>query len=196
MIVRVVNCAAGDFDLLETNSADPNVAFGNAEAVCAVVVGETTAGDDNAHVLGGTPDGSSGAQTLAGGAVMVKRAGGGDVVTSVGQRAPGGSFIEAQALSAVVVSGTTRWDLNARVVERAPGLAGRADAVVGGAVVVERTVLVDGVTRVSGSAPGPSGEEGQTVSAVVGGSAAEGNSDASQLSVAPGLSEGADAKVG
>ena len=52
--------------------------------------------------------------------VVSKRTVSGDVITSVGQRAPGGSGFEGVASSAVIVSIATSGDGNARVAGRAP----------------------------------------------------------------------------
>ena len=49
-----------------------------------------------------------------------------EVVTSVGNRTPASSSVEGQAVSAVVISSAARWNKNANVSCRAPGVTGLA----------------------------------------------------------------------
>ena len=75
----------------------------------------------------------------------------GEVVTSVGQRTPGGSNSEGQAVSAVIVGKTTRRDDNANLAGIAPCLSNGADAFSSGAVVVgdQRAISGEVVTLAS-----------------------------------------------
>lgn len=95
MVVGVIYGTAGNFDLLETDSVEENVAIDNGQAATTIVVSQTTAGNNNADVLSGTPNGSSGAQALSSSAVVVNWAVGRNVVTSVGKSAPGSSGVES-----------------------------------------------------------------------------------------------------
>ena len=111
---------------------------------------------------------------------MAVRAICGEVVTSVGQRTPGGSGSESGASSAIVMSETTARDCNTRLGSGAPGLAAGAHALEGPTVVVggQRTIGWESVTRVGQSAKTSVGLVGQTVSAGIVSSATAGHEDA------------------
>jgi hypothetical protein len=98
-------------------------------------VSSAASGDSDAGLRGSAPREVSFANALAGLTVVVVRAIGGNVVASVGQRAPGGSSNESGATTASVSSSATRGDLNAGVGGSAPRLTSRADALTGDAIV-------------------------------------------------------------
>ena len=92
---------------------------------------------------------------------------------------PNESFDNSETVTAVVVGGTTAGNGDALKLSNAPGAASVTETLAGDAVVVNGAVSWDVVTGVGKSAPGSSGVEGQTVSAVVVSGATRRNSDAS-----------------
>ena len=97
---------------------------------------------------------------------MRQRAVGGDVVTSVGQSAPGGSSRERSAFSAIVVGSTTRGDDDAAVAARAPRLASGAQAESGRAIVLVEVGAENRevITSAGSSAPVSASVEGHAKS--------------------------------
>ncbi len=74
------------------------------ETVSARIIGSAAAGNNNASFLSNTPSLTSRASALNGLTVVVGRAVSGNVIASIGQRAPAGSRSESRANSTVVVS--------------------------------------------------------------------------------------------
>lgn len=94
-------------------------------------------------------------------------------------------------MTTVVANGAARRDGNACFLAGTPAESGRTQTLKSGAVMAVRAISGDVVARVSDRAPSSSGVVGQTVSAVVISCAARRNTDASELTSAPGVSGGA-----
>jgi hypothetical protein len=101
-----------------------------------------------------------------------------NVVAGLSDGTPSGSWIESQADSAIVVSGTARRNSNAALLQIAPGKSSSASTFAA-VIVCKRTLGRDGSTGLGGRAPRESGLESHAVSAVVVGGAAAGNGEAS-----------------
>lgn len=106
-----------------------------------------------------------------------KRTCGGNVVTLVSDRTPGGSGPEGQTVSAVIVGSAAAGDGDAGLLSLTPGLSGIASALKSLTVVVGRAISGDVITSVGKRTPGGSRPEGQAASAVVPGGAARGNNN-------------------
>ena len=168
------------------------------QAVSAVVAGEAARRNVNARQSSGAPGVVGGADAGVGGAVVVVGALGGNVVARLGSGAPGGSWQVGQAVSAGVVGGATRGDLDASVELVAPGVTSGADALSGLTVVIfgKRALFGDVVAGVGQSAQASSWQVSQTVSAAVVGGATRRNVDAALLGGAPGVTGNAEAFAG
>lgn len=137
------------------------------EAVSAVVVGGTTAGDQHTSSLGGAPGVIRGADASTSGAVVVVRASCGDIIALVGSRAPSRAWVESEAVAASVAGQAAAGNGNTAVgLGAVSGSGPGTNALTSGAVVLVWAVG-QVVARVSGRAPGSSGVEGQATAAVV-----------------------------
>lgn len=129
--------------------------------------------------MSGAPALTNRADTKSGLTIVIVGASGRNVVTRVSGSAESGSSIESQALSASVVSGTTRRNLNAGKLSGTPRIASLANTSTCLTVVIVGTSGRDVVTSVGKCAPAGSGLEGNANTAVVVSETTRRNNDAS-----------------
>ena len=167
-VTRIGSCAPAESDL-------------EGDAVSAVIASEATRRNLDAGVFGDAPGVTDFANALTSLAVMVVRASGGDIVTSVGQRAPVGSGLEGDTSSAAIGVNTTARNSNASVLDGAPGESSGADALTSSAVVVrgERASFRKSVASVGYRTPAESDLESDASSAIVASETARRNANAS-----------------
>jgi hypothetical protein len=101
-----------------------------------------------------------------------------NVVAGLSDGTPSGSWIETQADSTIAMGGTARRNSNAAFLQIAPRKSCSASTFAA-VIVCKRTLGRDGSTGLGGRAPREPGLESHAVSAVVVGSAAAGNGEAS-----------------
>ena len=166
LAVVVVGAFSGDVVTSVSGSAPASTSV-EGQTLAASVVGCAARRNSDAGVLLSAPRITGLANTFASLTVMVVGASGGNVVASVGQRAPAGSGLESNASGAVIVSETTRRNFDAGELSNTPNVVGRAQTFESLTVVACRASGGNVVTVVGNRAPSSSSVEGQTVSAAV-----------------------------
>lgn len=149
-----------------SNRAPSSSCF-KSQAIAAIIVGFTAAGNLNTGLSCSAPSITTGTQAFSCRTIMTQRASSRNIVASIGSSAPSSVSFESQASSTVVVSGTAAWNGNTRIGSGTPRLINRASAETSGAVMASESRAQSGqiVASVSGGTPIGSSIKGQAISA-------------------------------
>lgn len=133
--IEVLGAGSRNIGALAVGRA-PHGSSDHRQTVAAIIPGGTASGDVDTDRPRGTPRLIGLANATPGYTIVARGTGGRNVDAVVVDRAPGGSCVKCQAVTAVVGRGTTRGNLDATGETLAPTLVGWALTPLGLAIVV------------------------------------------------------------